>query len=210
MPVEKAAIAATSANAINGDSSSARPLRWTVDEFHRMGDMGWFEGRRVELIEGEIIEMSPMGSHHVTSVHKAARALERAFGAGFYTRVQSPLIVHSRTDPEPDIAVVRGDIEDYAESHPTPAETVLVVEISDTTLERDRNYKASLYASAGIAEYWIVDVAARRLEVRRQPIAAADQPFLASYSQTQTFTVAQEVSPLAAPHATIRAADLLP
>lgn len=210
MRTEEAAAVVTGAPTSNSDGNPARPLRWTVDEFHRMGDMGWFEGRRVELIEGEIIEMSPMGSRHVTSVHKAGRAIERAFGRGFYTRVQSPLIVHRRTDPEPDIAVVRGDIEDYAEAHPTPADTVLVVEISDTTLERDQGSKSSLYASAGIAEYWIVDVAARRLEVRRQPVAMPDQPFLAGYAQTQIFAATQDVSPLAAPQAAVRVADLLP
>lgn len=184
-----------------------RPFRWTTEKFQRLGELDMFVGRHVELIEGEILEMT-VGTSHFTAVMKSMRALERAFGPGFHARPQGPLNLNEHTDPEPDVAIVAGDIADYSESHPTTA--VLVIEVSDSTLRHDQTRKVGLYARAGIIEYWIVNLKARQLEVHRQPQHLSDREFGHAYAQTQTFAATDSVSPLAAPQAAVRVADLLP
>lgn len=192
------------------EESEPQRMRWTTSQFHQMGELDWFEGRHAELIEGEIFQMTAMGSRHVVAVHKAMRALERAFGSGFHTRAQAPLLLGAGTDPEPDLAVIAGALEDYVDAHPTASAVRLIVEVSDATLERDRSFKASLYAAAGVTDYWVVDVAGRRLEVRRTPHPLADQPFLAGYQDARIFAESESVTPLAAENSPVKVADLLP
>src|SRR5262249_41110799 len=129
-----------------------RPVRWTCAEFHRLGDLGVFEGRRAMLIDGVILEEGPMNPPHAITLGLVEEAIRTAFAAGWWLRNQSPLILGQDIDPEPDLAVVPGRPRDYA-THPTTA--ALVVEVSDTSLDFDTNEKRPLYARAGIREYWV-------------------------------------------------------
>jgi Uma2 family endonuclease len=120
-----------------------RTFHWTREEYHRLADQGYFQDRRVELIEGEIIEMPVLKPPHVMAMILTADVLGAAFGRGFHVRTQAPLNLGEASEPEPDLAVVPGGPRDYPE-HPTTA--LLVVEVSETTLAIDRGRKASLYA----------------------------------------------------------------
>lgn len=170
--------------------------------------MGWFEGRRAMLIEGEILEMPGPNPPRATSTTLTDSVLRAIFGPSVVVRNQLPLILGLLTDPEPDLAVVPGSARDYAAAHPTSA--LLVVEISDSTLDYDLNDKASLYAAGGITDYWVVDLVNRRLIVHRIPQSDPAAIFGARYSQVSQFSPADSVSPLAAPQAAVAIADLLP
>ncbi len=181
-------------------------LRVTRDMYHRMAELGLFEGKRVELIEGEVIEMSPVSPRHFASGDSIQRLFNRLFGEGYWVRFQGPLAL-GESEPEPDIAVVSGSPEDYQEEHPRSA--VLVVEISDATLQYDRTYKMSLYARAGIPEYWIVNLKERVLEVYRYPIPLEEAVFGYGYKVREILRPEEKVSPLVMPEAEIAVSDLL-
>jgi Uma2 family endonuclease len=184
-----------------------RLLLWTKDEYYKMAEIGFFDGKRVELIGGKVLEMTPMLSGHATATMLVAEALREVFYARHFLRVQLPLSVSEISDPEPDVAVVEGAIRDYRDAHPTTA--ALVVEVADSSLDYDLTDKASLYASAGVADYWVVNLPQRRLEVLRSPIPDASQPFGYSYASRRIFTENEQVQPLAAA-GTVQIADLLP
>jgi Uma2 family endonuclease len=181
---------------------------WTRGEYYKMAEAGLFEGRHVELIEGQVIEMSPMGSLHATAVALTARVLEKAFGQDAFVRWQMPLATGETSEPEPDVAVVAGDVRDYRGAHPATA--IVVVEVADTSLAYDRTHKASVYAKAGIADYWTVNLIDRQLEVHRGPRIDAARPFGFGYADVKILSSADSISPLSAPQVTIRVADLLP
>lgn len=176
-----------------------RPLRWTCAEFHRFGDMGVFEGRRAMLIDGIILEQGPMNPPHAITLGLVEEAIRAAFGVGWRFRSQSPLVLGQDLDPEPDFAVIAGTSRGSS-GHPTTAD--LVVEVADLSLDFDTNEKRLLYARAGIYDYWVVDINGRRLLVYRDPQAG-------DYVNQQTFDPADALSPLAAPAAAVRVADLL-
>lgn len=184
-----------------------RTYRWTRDQFYEMGEMGLFEGQRVILVEGEILAMPAMGNLHRTSVTLASRTLDKAFGEGYFVSVQCPFDIGEATDPEPDIAVIAGQIRDYATRGLTQA--ALIVEVSDTTLDFDRRTKAPLYAGAGIEEYWIINLKAAQVEVYRQPIPPG-QIFGTGYTDVKTYQTGQSIPPMAKPDRQIAVADLLP
>ncbi len=180
-------------------SVKPRPVRWTCAMFHHFGDLGGFEGRKAMLIDGVIMEEGTMNPPHANSLGLVANAVQAAFGAGWWLRNQSPLVLGQQIDPMPDLAVVPGGPRDYP-NHPTTAD--LVVEVADTSLDFDTDEKRRLYARAGIREYWVVDVNGRRLLVFRDP-QAGDYATLQAAGPTDT------VAPLAAPTAAVRVADLL-
>ena len=175
-----------------------RPRRWTVAEFHALGDSGLFEGRRAKLIAGEIIEEGPMNPPHALTMELVDLALRAAFGAGWRFRNQLPLPVGRDTDPLPDFAVIAGDVRG-ASGHPATA--ALVVEVSDTSLGYDTGEKRLIYAAAGVPEYWVLDINGRQLFVYRAPQGG-------DYASQQALGPADEVAPLSAP-AAVRVADLL-
>lgn len=189
-------------------TDDAGPLRkkWTSDEYYRLGDLGFFDGKRVQLIEGEIIEMAPIGSPHATGVALTAELFRETFGKGFYVRTQSPIDASDISQPEPDVAVISGKIRDYSEAHPQTA--LLAVEVSDSTLSFDRTVKSRLYARTGIEEYWILDLKGRRLEVYRKRTEDPTLGFV--YSEQIVLTEDQSVAPLAKPDSEINVADMLP
>jgi Uma2 family endonuclease len=181
--------------------------RWTREEFYELADLGCFQDRRVELIEGEIIDMPVPGNPHCISTECVAEALRNAFGKSHWVRVQMPLNLSPYSDAEPDAAVVPGTPRDYTD-HPTTA--LLVVEVSDTTLSFDRGRKASLYARAGISDYWIVSLVNHQVEIRRQPAPASNREYGYGYADLTILSPGDHVAPLALPQAQIAVADLLP
>jgi Uma2 family endonuclease len=182
--------------------------RFTREEYYKMADAGLFQNQRVELIDGEIVEMSPQNTQHSVALGLTEVALRKLFGIEYWLRIQLPLDRGDLSEPEPDIAVVRGTPRDYLNGHPTAA--VLLVEVSDSTLQYDRRRKGSLYASAGIQEYWIINLIDRKLEVYRSPEPDAAQPFGFRYSVAQSLGTGEFVSPLAAAQSKISVTDLLP
>ncbi len=177
-----------------------RPVRWTCAEFHRFGDMGVFEGRRAMLIDGVILEQGPMNPPHAVTLGLVTEALRATFGVGWRFRIQSPLVLGLNLDPKPDLAVIAGTPRGSS-GHPTTAD--LIIEVADSSLDYDTNEKRLLYARAGIRDYWVVDINGRRLLVDRDPRGG-------DYTTQQALGPADAVSPLAAPAATVRVADLLP
>jgi Uma2 family endonuclease len=186
-----------------------RPFRWTVEKYDRLARGGFFDGRRVELIEGRIIEMPPQTEPHVLGVTLARQAAAKAFGDGYYVRPPAPIRQGERSKPEPDVAVVLGNPRDYAQRDNPPG-ALLVIEISDSSLRYDRGKKASLYAKHGIADYWIVNLVDRQLEVHRDPVADRAHPHGCRYANIQILKAPASIAPLAAAQAAISVADLMP
>ena len=183
--------------------------RWTRVEYEQLVEKGVFmPGDRVELIDGLLVVAEPQSSVHYTAIRLIERALARAFGEGWDVRTQAPIALDDTSEPEPDVAVVRGDLRDYVAAH--PADPVLVVEVSLTSMRLDRRHKSSLYARAGRPEYWIVNLVDRVLEVRREPAPSRQAPYGWDYSSAERLRPGDSVSPLAAPSAQIAVADLLP
>jgi Uma2 family endonuclease len=183
------------------------PKQWTRAEYHQMADLGWFQGQRVELIAGEVVVMNAQRFGHYAAIDRTVEALERAFGRGHWVRAQAPLVLDSLSEPEPDVSVVAGTRDDYTD-HPTTA--VLVVEVSDTTLNHDRTRKAGLYARAGIADYWIVNLVDGVVEVRRTPVVDDAASHGSHYADLRILEPTDSISPLATPASLVVAADLLP
>jgi Uma2 family endonuclease len=145
-----------------------RPL--TVAEYHRMGEVGILtEDDRVELIEGELIAMSPIGSEHSGTVNALTRILVQTVGDRGVVAVQNPVQLDDLSEPQPDFAVLKPREDDYRRATPRPDEVLLIVEVANTSLAYDRAVKRSLYARHGIPEFWIVNLAAGEVEVCRVP-----------------------------------------
>ena len=142
--------------------------RFTVHDYHRMGEAGILhEDDRVELIEGEIVEMAAIGTRHFACVNQLTRLLVRGVGNGAIVSVQNPVRLDDHSEPQPDLTVLR--VRDYRESLPGPEDVLLLIEVSDTTLSYDRNVKLPLYARAGIPEVWIVDLTDEVIERHIDP-----------------------------------------
>lgn len=175
--------------------------RWTSEEFSHLGELGVLGSDRAELIEGDIFMMSPQGPRHAMVVSLLSQALQSAIGTGFHVRVQMPLQLERYSAPEPDVAVVAGTPRDYLTGHPTTA--ALIIEVSDSTLDHDQDTKQTLYARTGIREYWLVNLSAGLVEVRRNPSAEA-------YLDTQEIHAGEVLSPVAFPSVRIAASSILP
>jgi Uma2 family endonuclease len=180
--------------------------RWTKDEFHQMADLGWFQDQRAELIDGEIVVLSPQKFPHGSITDGIAQILRDAFGPTFWVRSQLPLDLGETSEPEPDVSVVKGPRLNH-KNHPATA--VLVVEVSDTTIVFDRRQKARLYASAQISDYWIADLVHSQLIVHRDPVGGSTPSEAFRYAKVVSLSKDQIVSPLSAPSAQIKVADLL-
>lgn len=142
----------------------------SVDEYYRMAEVGLLApDARVELIEGEIIDMVPIGTRHARAVTHLSRLLVLAVGERAIVRSQCPVRLGPRSEPEPDIALLAPRKDEYGRSHPGPSEVLLIIEVSDSTLEYDREVKLPLYARHGIPEAWIVDLHGGHLLIHRVP-----------------------------------------
>ena len=180
------------------------PRLFTVDEYHRMAEAGILcEDDRVELVEGEIIEMPPIGSQHASIVDTISDILrsnltrQRAI-----IRVQGPIRLGEKSEPEPDVSILAPRIDAYRDSHPGAADVLLLIEVSDTTLAFDTGRKQALYADAGVREYWVVDITGRRIEVYRGPTAG-------NYKQRLLFLPGESIAPLAFPEVSVAVSDVL-
>jgi Uma2 family endonuclease len=147
-----------------------RRHRFTAEEYHRMGEAGLFgEDDRVELIEGEIIEMTPIGSRHAGTVKRLIRLLGQAVGEQAIISAQDPLRLGPRSEPQPDIALLRPRDDFYATGHPAAADVLLLIEVAEASLRYDREVKIPLYARHGIPAVWLVDLAGRELTAHQEP-----------------------------------------
>lgn len=167
--------------------------RFTADEFHRMGEAGILgEDDRVELIDGQIVPMSPIGYRHAGAIIRLTRALSRDLHDRALVSVQNPVRLGEHEEPQPDLVVLRPRPDDYTTRLPEPADVLLLVEVADSSLEHDRDLKAPLYARAGIPEYWLWDLDNRQVLVHRGPTPEG-------YASIETFDRASTVSPAAFP-----------
>jgi len=143
---------------------------FTVDDYHRLAQLGILdEDDRVELLDGQVVEMSPIGPRHAGCLKGLVRLLYRNLGDAVLLGVQDPLALGTRSEPQPDIAVLKPRGDAYRHAHPRPADVLLVIEVAETSVEADRDVKLPLYARAGIPEAWLVDLANEVIEVHRQP-----------------------------------------
>jgi Uma2 family endonuclease len=186
-----------------------RSRRWTREEYDRLGRLGVLsEDEPIELLAGQLVVAEPKGTPHSTAVALVAQALARAFGDGWLVRIQDPIALDEESEPEPDVAVVPGTARDYLRAH--PARAALLVEVAETSLVFDRRYKGSLYARAGVSDYWIVNLADDVIEVRRRPVADAEAEFGVAYAELTLARRGDAVVPLARPDVRVAADDLLP
>ena len=184
---------------------------WTRGEYQFLTEAGAFEGRRVELIGGVIYEkMASMRGPHATAVTNVTLAFVTAFARQAAIRIQLPITLDEISEPEPDLALARGEGNDYSGPHPTPTDVLFVMEISDATLPYDRREKASAYARAGIVEYWILNIPERQLEVHRGPQSDSAMPFGWGYSTRLIVPESGHAATLWKPDVEFAVADLLP
>ena len=147
-------------------SAQFEPRRFNVTEYYQMAKAGVLKpDDRVELLEGEIIKMSPIGSPHAACVARSSDALRRITKRATIIWVQNPVRLNDFSEPVPDIALLKPRKDFYAARHPTPADVLLIIEVADTTLLKDRNVKVPLYARAGIPETWLVNLPKQLIEV---------------------------------------------
>lgn len=147
---------------------SRRPF--TVAEYDQMVETGILrDDDRVELIEGEIVAMSPIGSRHAACVRRLTKVLSRLLADKTEVSVQCPVAIPDWSEPNPDVALLVPRDDDYADAHPVPRQVQVLIEVSDSSLAYDKQVKEPLYAKAGIREYWIVDLKAKRIVVYKRP-----------------------------------------
>jgi Uma2 family endonuclease len=182
--------------------------RMTRTRYERLVDAGIFgENDRVELLDGLLVAREPQGSVHAMVVGLVRVALERAFGRGYHVREEKPVALDDLSEPEPDVVVVRGGLRDYR-TH--PSRPVLVVEVADSSLAFDRLRKGGLYARAGVADYWVVNLVGEVLEVYREPVGAVSRRVGWKYGSVRLLGRNATVAPLGASRARVRIAALLP
>lgn len=185
-----------------------QPYRWTISEYRELYKTGLFNDKKTMLLDGVLYVMVMPNPPHDTALTLAFKYADSICPAGHYVRNQQGFDVGTRNDPGPDLAVVPGTVRDYANRTPTTA--IWIVEVSDTTLRIDTTTKVELYATAQVPEYWVLDVANRRLIVHRDPEPQPVGLGANAYRTRVTFGPNDTVAPLAAPNNAVKVADLLP
>ena len=181
----------------------AKRHRFTVAEYEEMGRAGILgEGDRVELVEGEIAEMRPIGPRHASSIIRLTQLFSRFFGGQALVSPQNPAVLNDYSEPQPDLQLLRLRDDFYATAHPRPEDVLLLVEVSDTTVAYDRGTKVPLYARGGIPELWLVDLERESLTVYREPAEGA-------YQTARVLRRGDSIAPAAFPDASIAVADVL-
>jgi Uma2 family endonuclease len=177
--------------------------RFTVDEYHRMGRAGVFrEDDRVELLEGQIVEMSPIGPAHAGCVAAVTGLLSRRGGERVVVWVQNPVDLGARSEPQPDMALLSPRTDGYRTAHPRARDILLVIEVADTSLEHDRDVKLPLYAEAGVPEVWLVNLTEYAVTVYRDPVGER-------YATVHNARRGESVTSLRLPGVTLRVEDIL-
>jgi Uma2 family endonuclease len=170
---------AEAANSRTGDETMSVQIvkrSFTVAEYRRMVEAGILsENDRVELIDGEVFEMSPIGEPHAACVGRLTQTITLLLLRSAIVWVQNPIVLNDYSEPQPDVAVLKPRADFYGQAHPRPADVWLVIEVSDTTLEYDRKVKVPLYARAGITEMWVVNLPEERIEVYAHPTGGVYQ-----------------------------------
>jgi Uma2 family endonuclease len=176
---------------------------WTVNEYHQMSALGILDTEhRTELIAGQILTMAAKGTPHVLGLRLLSVALDKLLiDQPFFAITQDPVQLNGYSEPEPDLAIVRGTILDYADRHPEPNDIELIVEVADSSLKQDCEVKDKLYAEAGIKDYWVLDVKSNRLHVFRNPTPTG-------YTSHLILQQPNSISPLAFPDRSILLNDL--
>jgi Uma2 family endonuclease len=182
--------------------------RWQRAEYDRLVDLGVLGDEPIELIGGQLVVAEPQGAYHAAAITKVDYALRAALPPGWIVRLQAPVSLDDESEPEPDLVVVPGRPGDYRESH--PAHPALAVEVAESSLQFDRERKGSLYARAGIQDYWIVNLVDRVLEVCRDPEPEPSAFYGWRYRSVTPVRPAAVVVPLAFTSSQIAVADLLP
>jgi Uma2 family endonuclease len=185
-----------------------QPHRWTIAEYRTLALTGLFHDKKTMLLDGVLYVMVLPKPPHDTSLNLAYEFLRAAFPTGHHVRNQQGFDIGTHNDPGPDLAVVTGSIRDYAARTPTAA--ILVVEVSDSTLSIELTTKTELYATAGVPEYWVIDLVNRQLHVFRGPQPLPAGLGAVAYRTHQTLGPADTITPQAAPRAATLVADLLP
>ena len=186
-----------------------RARYWTRAEYDRLIEIGFFdEDERIELLGGRLVTREPQHMPHATAVRLVDEALRRAFGAGWDVRAGLPVALDDESEPEPDVCDVPGGPRDYRDAH--PSRPALIVEVASSSLAIDRRIKGGLYARAGIADYWIVNLVERQVEVYRHPTADAGARYGSRYAEVTVYGAGEGVLPLAMPGSLVAVADLLP
>jgi Uma2 family endonuclease len=177
--------------------------RFSVDEYERMGTAGILErDSRVELIDGEIVEMTPIGSRHAACVKRLNSLLVAALGDRAVVGVQDPVVLDEHSEPQPDISVLVPQQDYYETEHPRPSDILLVVEVADTSLAFDRNVKLPVYAAAGVPEVWLVDLVSGNVETHTEPSGSG-------YATVTVLSRGDTVTPAAFPDLTIASDAIL-
>lgn len=178
-------------------------MRFTVEQYHEMGRAGILSGEdRTELIDGEVVMMSPVGPEHAACVRRLNRLFFELLRDRVTHSAQNPVILDEYWEPQPDVSLLVPRKDLYAQRHPEAHEILLAIEVSDTTLEDDREVKIPHYAATGVRESWIVDLQGERLEVYRRPTKSG-------YRSVRRLRRGEKLSPLAFPDLTITTDDIL-
>src|SRR5215510_1536053 len=182
--------------------------RWTRAEYDRLVGLGAFEGCPIELIGGQLVVAEPQGAYHTSAISRLEYAVRAVLPDGWFVRTQAPVSLDDDSEPEPDLVVVAGRPGDYGEAH--PAHPALAVEVAESSLAFDRQHKGSLYARAGILDYWIVNLVGRVLEIYRDPGPNPSAAYGWRYRSITTLRSGDVVVPLAFRSSRLAVADLLP
>ena len=182
--------------------------RWTRAEYDRLVELGVFEGEPLELIGGQLVVAEPQYPYHSSGISVTEHAIRAVLPPGWVVKTQAPVSLDDESEPEPDLAIVSGNPRAYLHEH--PARPVLAVEIADSSLRFDRGRKGSLYARAGIEDYWIVNLVDRVLEIYRDSMPDPSAFYGWRYRSVTTLAPPAVVSPLAFPAIRIAVSDLLP
>lgn len=176
---------------------------FTADEYHRMAEAGVLrDDDRVELVDGEIVQMTPIGSPHAACVDRLNVLLQQQVDVRGIVRVQGPIRLDAHSEPQPDLSILKPRANFYASAHPTPGDILLIVEVADTSLRYDRDIKVPLYARAGIAETWLVDLLNERVEIFTQPTAQG-------YQQSRRSGLGERLTTSALPTISLLVDDIL-
>ncbi len=176
---------------------------FTVDEYHRMAEAGILgEDDRVELIDGQVVAMTPIGPDHASCVNRLTALFAPLAGGQATLSVQNPVVLGEHEEPQPDLTLLRYRADGYRERHPTPPDVLLVIEVADSSLEWDRRTKIPLYGRAGIPEAWLVNLPADIIECYREPTSEG-------YAELRTAKRGETLTPLRLPNITLRVDDIL-
>ena len=205
VPVADSAPAVTAVSDVQGVAAAPpRSRKFTVDEYYLMAEVGILKpDERVELIEGEILVMPPIGPEHAWNVDLASDFITRRIDERFIVRSQNPVRLSDASEPQPDIAIILRRPEGYLAAHPTPADVLLIIEVADSSLEYDRNIKAHIYGRSGVPETWVRNLPEDCIERFTEP--GPD-----GYTQHTVHHRGETLTPVALPDLELAVGDLLP